>query len=227
MKKKTKKKQKVSKFFKIFDYRIFGYEFVKITGGLPVVVMFRVKKYYINKKIKKTLNHKPYIIASNHNGYSDILIIAATFWNRRLRFIATKDVFTNKINSFLFNFFGCIKIDKENVSLNTFKKAKDALMRRHCVPIFPEGTIDKKKDIIDYKSGAILMALVSKTPIIPIYVEKRKKWYKRQRVVIGDVFNVNDYITSPIPTMEEINQATIKLHDIEIDLKKKLNEGRK
>lgn len=227
MKKKTKKKQKVSKFFKIFDYRIFGYEFVKITGGLPVLIIFRVKKYFINKKIKKNLNHKPYIIASNHNGYSDILIIAATFWNRRLRFIATKDVFTNKINSFLFNFFGCIKIDKENVSLNTFKKAQDALMRGHCVPIFPEGTIDKKKDIIDYKSGVVLMALVSKVPIVPIYVEKRKKWYKRQRVVIGDVFNASDYISSPIPSMEEINKVTIMLHDIELDLRKKLDEGSK
>lgn len=227
MEKKIKKKKKVSKFFRIFDYRIFGYEFVKITGGLPVLVMFRVKKYFVNKKIKKTLNHKPYIIASNHNGYSDILIIAAAFWNRRLRFIATKDVFTNKINSFLFNFFGCIKIDKENVSLNTFKKAQDALMRGHCVPIFPEGTIDKKKDIIDYKSGVILMALVSKVPIVPIYVEKRKKWYKRQRVVIGDIFNASDYISSSIPSMEEINKVTIMLHDIELDLRKKLNEGSK
>ena len=71
---KKKKDKKVSKFFQIFDYRIFGYEFIKITGGLPIVLWYRIKKIYVNKNQKKILNHQPYLIAPNHIGFTDIMI---------------------------------------------------------------------------------------------------------------------------------------------------------
>ena len=38
---------------------------------------------------------------------------------------------------------------------------------------------------------------------------------------MGDIFDINDYIKSPIPTMEEIQLATQKLKEIEFDLKEK------
>ena len=218
---KKKKDKKVSKFFQIFDYRIFGYEFIKITGGLPIVLWYRIKKIYVNKRQKKILNHQPYLIAPNHIGFTDIMIVANTFWNRRLRFVATKDLYTNKFRHFLFNkLCACIKVDKENVSMKTFKEVKDALNRGHCVPVFPEGTIAKEANsVIEYKSGVVLMALVSKVPILPIYMEKRTKWYKRQRVVIGEFIDLTKYTTSPIPSMEEIKRLTIILHDEECKLK--------
>lgn len=225
-KKKQRKNKKISKFFKIFDYRIFGYEFIKVTGGLPIVIYLRLKKLYINKKIKKFLNHKPYLIAANHTGYLDIMIVANTFWRRRLRFIATKDVFNTKVKSALFTMFGCIKVDKQNVSMETFKKITDTLNRGHCVPIFPEGTIIKNDELIDYKSGVILMSFISKCPIVPMYIPKKEKWYHRQKVVIGDIFDVSKYTESKVPSMEEIKRLTVMLHDIEIDLKNKFEEGK-
>lgn len=225
---KKKKDKKVSKFFQIFDYRIFGYEFIKITGGLPIVLWYRIKKIYVNKSQKKILNHQPYLIAPNHIGFTDIMIVANTFWNRRLRFVATKDLYTNKFRHFLFNkLCACIKVDKENVSMKTFKEVKDALNRGHCVPVFPEGTIAKDADsVIEYKSGVVLMSLVSKVPILPIYMEKRTKWYKRQRVVIGEFIDLTKYTTSPIPSMEEIKRLTIILHDEECKLKGYLEKSK-
>lgn len=219
--KKKKQNRKVPKLLQIFDYRIFGYEFVKITGGLPIVLWYRIKKIYANKKIKKQLNTKPYLIAPNHNGFTDIMIVANTFWNRRLQFVATNDLYTSKFRYLLFGFFACIRVNKQDVSMQTFKDVKSALNRGHCVPVFPEGTIAKteEQDIIEYKSGIILMALTSKVPIVPIYMEKRTKWYKRQRVVIGDMIDLKEYLKTPIPTMEDIKRLTLMLHDEECKLK--------
>lgn len=225
--KKKKQTNKVSKFFQIFDYRMFGYDFVKFTGGLPIVIWYRIKKIFVNKKQKKILNNTPYLIAPNHIGFTDIMIVANTFWNRRLRFVATKDLYINKFRRFLFNkFFACIEVDKENVSMKTFKEVKDALNRGHCVPVFPEGTIAKKEDsVIEYKSGVVLMSLVSKVPIVPVYMEKRTKWYKRQRVVIGELLDLTKYCKSPMPSMEEIKKLTLILHDEEVKLKQLLENG--
>ena len=77
----------------------------------------------------------------------------------------------------------------------------------------------EEQDIIDYKSGIILMALTSKVPIVPIYMEKRTKWYKRQRVVIGDMIDLKEHLKTPIPTMEDIKRLTLMLHDEECKLK--------
>lgn len=223
-----KKQKKISKFFQIFDYRMFGYDFVKFTGGFPIVIWYRIKKIFVNKKQKKMFNTKPYLIAPNHNGFTDIMIVANVFWNRRLRFVATSDLYTNNFRKFLFNkFFACIEVDKANVSMKTFKEVKDALNRGHCVPVFPEGTIAKKdENVIEYKSGVVLMSLVSKVPILPIYMEKRKRWYKRQRVVIGEFIDLSKYTTSPIPSMEEIKRLTIILHDEECKLKEMLEKSK-
>jgi len=70
------------------------------------------------------------------------------------------------------------------------------------------------------------MSLVSKVPILPIYMEKRKRWYKRQRVVIGEFIDLSKYTTSPIPSMEEIKRLTIILHDEECKLKEMLEKSK-
>ena len=82
-----KKNKKVSKFFQIFDYSIFGYEFIKITGGLPIVLWYRIKKFYVNKKQKKLLNHEPYLIAPNHNGFTDIISRTESLWRVHYHFV--------------------------------------------------------------------------------------------------------------------------------------------
>lgn len=215
------KKKKISKLAKIFDYRVFGNDFTKITGAIPTMIYFRLKKLFVNKKALKSLRHKPYLIAANHTNLLDVIVVALTFPFRRIRFVATSDLFRNKFLNFLFKFFGCIKVDKNNVSMNTFKGVKEGLNYGHCVCVFPEGTIAGGEEFTDYKSGIILMSSVSKVPIVPIYIPVRKKWYNRQIVVMGDIFDINDYIKSPIPTMEEIQLATQKLKEIEFDLKEK------
>lgn len=220
-----KKKNKVSKFFQIFDYRVFGYDFTKVTAGIPVLIFLRLKKYYENKQTFKKIRHKPYLIAANHSNLFDVVVVATSFASRRLRFVATKDLFRTKFLNFLFTFFGCIKVDKNNVSMNTFKGVKEGLKYGHCVCVFPEGTIAGGEELIEYKSGIILMASVSKVPILPIYIPVRKKWYQRQRVVFGDVFDINDYIKSPIPTMDEIHLTAQKLKEKEVELKEKYEKG--
>ena len=49
------KKKKINIFKKIFDYRYFPYDFVKITGALPALIYLRLKKHYLNGKKQKGL----------------------------------------------------------------------------------------------------------------------------------------------------------------------------
>ena len=58
------------------------------------------------------------------------------------------------------------------------------------------------------KSGAVLMALQSKTPIIPIYIKKREHWYSKTYVVIGDAIDPTCMLTKKIPSTADIEKIT-------------------
>lgn len=213
-------KKKISKFNKIFDYRYFPYDFVKVTGALPAIIYLRLKKHYLNGKKQKGLFKGPAIIVSNHATYIDPIIVMVATWNRRTSFVATEDLFGTKIRSFFFNAIRCIKINKQNVSMQTFKNVQDVINHGHLVGIFPEGHIQTKDSNDHYKSGAVMFATLCDVPIIQIYIHKNEHWWQRQHVVISDKINVKELINSKIPTVEEIEEVTKFLENQELELKK-------
>lgn len=216
---KKKKNKKVNKFIQIFDYKMFFYDIGKFFAILPTLLILRLKSYYINKKRQKGLFKGKTIIVSNHISYIDPVIISNAFWRRRVSFVATKEIFDVKIFGKVLKLFKCISIDKENVSVKTFKEVKDRLDRGHLVALFPEGEVERVEELAAFKSGVAMMALMSGASIVPMYIHKRTKWYKRQVVMIGEKINIKDYITSKIPSIEEMEKFTITLHKIEEKLK--------
>lgn len=213
-------KKKINIFNKIFDYRYFPYDFVKVTGALPAIIYLRLKKHYLNGKKQKGLFKGPAIIVSNHATYIDPIIVMVATWNRRTSFIATEDLFGTKIRSFFFSAIRCIKINKQNVSMQTFKNVQDVINHGHLVGIFPEGHIQTKDSNDHYKSGAVMFATLCDVPIIQIYIHKNEHWWQRQHVVISDKINVKELINSKIPTVEEIEEVTKFLENQELELKK-------
>lgn len=216
---KKKKNKKVNKFIQIFDYKMFFYDIGKFFAILPTLLILRLKSYYINKKRQKGLFKGKTIIVSNHISYIDPVIISNAFWRRRVSFVATKEIFDVKIFGKVLKLFKCISIDKENVSVKTFKEVKERLDRGHLVALFPEGEVERVEELAAFKSGVAMMALMSGASIVPMYIHKRTKWYKRQVVMIGEKINIKDYITSKIPSIEEMEKFTITLHEIEEKLK--------
>lgn len=214
-----KKKKKVSKFVQIFDYKMIMYDIGKFFAIIPTLLFLRLKIMHINKKRPKGLYRGKSIVVSNHTGYIDPAIISYAFWCRRINFVATDELFKVKGFGLALKAFKCIPINKENVSVKTFKEVKERLERGHLVGLFPEGQVETQDNLVAFKSGAAMMALMSSSSIIPMYIHKRTKWYKRQVVMLGEKINIQDYISSKIPSMEEMEKFTLMLHDIEQNLK--------
>ena len=206
----------MNKFAKLFDPKKWFYDFVKFTGSLPVLIDLRMKRIFLNKK-RETLKGK-YIISSNHMSYSDPVIISAAFWERRVGFVATSELFTIKFWSAFFKAVGCIPIDKTNPSLQTFKAVKENLDRGHITCVFPEGTVTRDESIKTFKSGIVMMATIADADILPVYLAKRKKRIHRQVCVIGEKINYKDYVSGSFPTMSEIETITNVLASKEKEL---------
>ena len=192
----------------------FLYDFIKVTGALPALCWLRPKVLYIGekKKIKGGV-----LIASNHVTFTDPLAVLTTFWYRRLNCIATKDLYKNKLLSFIFDKMHCIQVDKENFNMSTFHEVCKRLQEDKAVVVFPEGQVNKSKELLTFKSGAILMAYKAKKPILPIYLHKPEKWYSRRVVVIGEPIKVNES-GALLPSMQEINRINALLEKKEKEL---------
>jgi len=209
-----------SRLVKLFDPQMWLYDFVKITGCIPALIDLRLKRIYENGKKPKGLYKGKYLVSGNHIGYTDPVILNAVFASRRLSFVATKEIFEVKFWGKFFEKVGCIKVDKENVSMKTFKTIKERLTRGHIVGVFPEGHVSDDGEMKGFKSGIVMMALMSEADIIPTLIIKRKKWWQRQCVVVGNKIKLSDYIKSPFPTMDELNNMATILHDKEKELEK-------
>ena len=59
-------------------------------------------------------------------------------------------------------------------------------------------------------------------PIVQVYIQEKKSWKERQRVMFGNKINVKDYFSSNTPTIDEINKVTQMLYEHELELANKM-----
>ncbi|MBR2969676.1 MAG: 1-acyl-sn-glycerol-3-phosphate acyltransferase [Clostridia bacterium] len=202
----------------IFSPRYFIYDFIKWTGAIPMALWLRPKVYYAGDK-KEIKKQKAVLIMSNHTGMLDPVIMHFAFVYRRLWFLALDNMFKKKFSSWFFRNINCIEIKRENMNIASYKNMIDYLDRDKAVCIFPEGQIETSKgQLQQFKLGITFISILNKTPIIPVYIVRRKNFWHRERIVVGKPVKLYEYC-SKIPTMPEIENAGKILYAKEQELK--------
>lgn len=196
----------------------FGYDFVKVTGALPALIWMRPK---VHRPFGKPDTRGGLMISSNHPTFLDPIIALLAFPERRLHCLATKDLFRKERNAFFFKKVHCIIIDKENFNMSSFHEVVERLKEDKAVLIFPEGQVNRDaeaKPLLAFKSGMVLMAHRANVPILPMYIVKKKKWYQRQHIVLGQPVNIAEML-GKMPTMDSLTQVSDLLRDKENELR--------
>ena len=208
-----------------FKYLIF--DFVRFSAW-PGLLLFRPKKLYLTEKATSKIKGGALLI-SNHISLFDPMYLMMGIWRRRHHYIATKELFeASKFNEWLFSKgFLCIKIDRDNFSIKTFKEIVNHLKDGELVSMFPEGHVNTDESGLNsFKSGMVIMALKSGCPIIPVYIKRREHWYSRLVLGIGEPINIDDFKKDKIATLEEINKAADYLLEQEHKLELLCNGGK-
>ena len=135
--------------------------------------------------------NRPYIFIANHQSHIDIPVLVQSLPGFQLRWIAKKTL------SYV-PFFGWalvasrhILIDRANraAAMSSLTKAKKKLAAGISVMIFPEGTRGVQGRLGRFKRGAFLLAIKSKTPIVPVTISGswrilgRKDWRLKSGVI--------------------------------------------
>ena len=208
-------------FLKIFDIKLFLFDFGKITTFFFVWAWLRTKRIFMSGKKPKGFAKGKYIIASNHVSLKDHFVLYTVFPTRRVCYVATDDLFKGPRKLF-FKLTGTIPIDKKNGSLSAIKGVKDTLYRGHVVGMFPEGVL-KDDGLKEFKGGTALMAASAQADIIPIYLGKRK-WWQRNVAIVGERLKYEDLFKSKVPNKDEIIRVSELLMEKEKELENKYRE---
>ena len=201
-------------------FRFLLFDFVKVTGLVPSLIMLRPKFLYENEKAKEHIKGGAIAIA-NHTNFLDPVAICCAFWYRHVHSIVTEELFRRKIFKWFFSHVLCIPVKRNDFNIDAFHRAVEVVEDGGLLSIFPEGGINFDKDKVEikaFKSGAVLMALRGHVPIVPVRIIPQKKWYNRTVIVIGEKINPEDLYTG-IPNVQALDSVSQKLREKELELK--------
>ena len=115
-----------------------------------------------------------YVLAGTHTNNLDcFMLIAAN--KRQVHFLAKSSLFKGFTKPFM-KWMGVIPVDRSRKNPEVMDLSREALKEGRIIGIFPEGTINKTKNLImPFKYGAVKMASDTKVPIVPFAITGKYK----------------------------------------------------
>lgn len=211
--------------------------FVKYVLGITMMLYFKTKYYYekrrikVNNKIKTIKSNRRIkgraVLIVNHIGFLDPLVLEMAFLNRILRFVVNKEVLeSNKLLGWILPRLGCVEVRKGTPDASFIKRCLTILKKDQVLAIFPEGHISLNHELDQFKKGAVVFALKTKSPIIPTYIGGKYGLFKRQKLVVGLPINPYDYVKGEKYTDQEVEYINNLIHQKTNELKRIIELGK-
>ena len=136
--------------------------------------------------LEKAQIDAPYILIGNHSSMLDPLVIAYPCKRYQIRFFGKKELMKVPVLRSFLNSIRLIPVDRHNMDMAAVRACMKALHAGDSLCIFPEGTRHKEGIMQDLESGAAIIALRAKVPLLPAYVSGKPKLFRRIHCYYGD-----------------------------------------
>ena len=199
--------------------------FVKLTGWIPALLVFRTKVYYEDKRAQGRHIRGKAIVASNHNTLMDFGVMMFVFRTRTLRCVVAELMFKkNFMLTFLLKALGAVKVERDIHDFSFLGKCQKILDKGGVVEIYPEARLPNPEEErpLEFKPSTVYLALESGAPIIPVYNNGENISKKRSRVIIGKPIYVNELYDDSLGQRENIENINAYLRGKIIELGKEL-----
>jgi len=132
------------------------------------------------------------MVCSNHSAMIDPFQIALAFGiDDNVHVIAKIELFRIPVLSTLLWKIGMICVDRSINDIESIKTSLYYLKKGEKVVIFPEGTRLSEFDAHAAKSGAVKLAERAGVPIIPVFVSRKKPFFRKSKVIIGKPYIID------------------------------------
>ncbi len=165
------------------------FHFIQILAALPVKILFPTKIIG-----KQNLPKGPCIIVSNHTSNTDSVLMIVNTWEKKY-FLAKKELFKNKLFGWFLKKMGAVKIDRQSSDLQAIKTSLKLLKDGKKLVIFPEGTRTNNENMQlgEIKHGASMFAIKARVQLVPMFISRRPKLFKKTKIYIGKPFELSEF----------------------------------
>jgi 1-acyl-sn-glycerol-3-phosphate acyltransferase len=162
------------------------------------------------------------VLVSNHFHVVDCGYIAKIY-NKDVYFLAKKELFKNKLFGKILKSYGAIPVDRENPDMQTMLTSLRVLKDGHKLVVFAEGTRNKSgtNEIQPLKGGAMVFAVKSKSPIVPIVISRKPKIFRKTHIIVGEPFELEQYYGAKM-TEETVNELESVVYGKMVELQSSL-----
>lgn len=159
---------------------------------------------------KKNIPSGKAILCSNHLSNWDMVLYYLNT-TKKVAILAKKELFKNRILAWCMKALGAFPVDRESNDINAIKNCMKILKDEKKLFIFPEGTRlkDEDKELGEFKGGLALIAIKTKTPIVPIWIKSKPKIFRKSVYTIGKPFELEEFYGQKLDeeTLERANQV--------------------
>ena len=111
---------------------------------------------------------RPYVVVSNHESFTDILLISHLPWE--MKWLSKAELFRIPVMGWLMHLAGDVPVKRGfgPSAVEAMAKCREILGHKVSVMIFPEGTRSLTTELLPFKDGAFRLAIDAGVPILPL-----------------------------------------------------------
>ncbi|MBQ3221352.1 MAG: 1-acyl-sn-glycerol-3-phosphate acyltransferase [Clostridia bacterium] len=181
---------------------------------VPVYYLLKPFRFYGERKV----GNGAYIFVCNHYTMFDMVYPATTTWES-IHILAKSEVKKQPVIGWLAKAIKVIFANRDGNDARTLLDCIKCLKNGEKLLVFPEGTRNKtQEEMLEFKHGASVMAIKTKTPIIPIVIYEKPRLFKKAHILIDKPIELTEYYDRKL-TPEEYAEADEKIRKRMLEMK--------
>jgi len=150
------------------------------------------------QKNEPKISEGSYIVCANHISALDPVYICAAMRHQQPRFMAKKELFSNKFLAALIGGLGAYPVDRTGKDAGVIFKTIEMLEGGKSIGMFPQGTRRRGQNPEDtpVKNGIGLICSKSKAQVLPVFILSKNneaRFLRPVKIIIGKPVKYEEY----------------------------------
>lgn len=138
---------------------------------------------------RENIPQGPVVICPNHTTAGDPFYVVFAFGRKYpMRAMAKAQILALPVIGWLLNKAGVFGVERGKADMKAVKTAMRYLRDGDKLLMFPEGTRVREGEDVEAKTGAALLATRTGVPMLPVYIQPKKRLFRRTTVIIGQPY---------------------------------------